>query len=425
MKQKNEGYSEAIRESWLADIKNELSRQKCAVWVQYAYQLEEMDSTGTISDRRLYLNRSNYDKLPVLWKKDLDVYLDDCSSRYTIRTLALTRIYCSEGLLFGDDMGVHGITDITYDAVIKLIRTNMYCSADTKVAILNNTARMIRFYGEKGLCPINYSLVFNCQIYPHIGSVSEFSDENRIALDKITDVTMSADEFCKSVTPFIELLETHGYVGTTLKLARHALTAFVYNEGILHHEEGIDIIPTNIELSGMEISLVNAMSREQTLKLYLADLKKDYDYILIDCMPSLGMLTINALAAADSVIVPVQAHYLPLKGMTQLMKTIGKVQRQLNPNLKIDGVLLTLADMRTKLARTTEDSLRENYGKHIRIFKTVIPVAITAAESSAAGQSIYEYDKNGTVAKAYAEFTREVIQCGEKQRNKHESSLSR
>ena len=125
---------------------------------------------------------------------------------------------------------------------------------------------------------------------------------------------------------------------------------FVYNEGILHHEEGVDIIPTNIELSGMEISLVNAMSREQTLKLYLADLKKDYDYILIDCMPSLGMLTINALAAADSVIVPVQAHYLPLKGMTQLMNTIGKVQRQLNPNLKIAGVLLTLADMRTKLA---------------------------------------------------------------------------
>ena len=118
---------------------------------------------------------------------------------------------------------------------------------------------------------------------------------------------------------------------------------FVYNEGILHHEEGVDIIPTNIELSGMEISLVNAMSREQTLKLYLADLKKDYDYILIDCMPSLGMLTINALAAADSVIVPVQAHYLPLKGMTQLMKTIGKVQRQLNPkaDLYIDIICIT------------------------------------------------------------------------------------
>ena len=171
---------------------------------------------------------------------------------------------------------------------------------------------------------------------------------------------------------------------------------FAYNEGILHHDEGVDIIPTNIELSGMEISLVNAMSREQTLKLYLSDLKKDYDYILIDCMPSLGMLTINALAAADSVIVPVQAQYLPLKGMTQLMKTIGKVQRQLNPELKIDGALLTLADMRTRLARATAYNLNATYGQHIRIFKTVIPVATTAAESSAAGKSIYTYDKDGT-----------------------------
>ena len=197
------------------------------------------------------------------------------------------------------------------------------------------------------------------------------------------------------------------------------------NFGLLRSSEGVDLMPANIELSGTEVGLFNVMSREYVLKSYIDLVSKNYDYILIDCMPSLGMLTINALAAADSVIVPVQAHYLPLKGMTQLMKTIGKVQRQLNPNLKIDGVLLTLADMRTKLAKTTEDSLRENYGKHIRIFKTVIPVAITAAESSAAGQSIYEYDKNGTVAKAYAEFTREVIQCGEKQRNKHESSLSR
>ena len=186
----------------------------------------------------------------------------------------------------------------------------------------------------------------------------------------------------------------------------------------MHHDEGVDIIPTNIELSGMEISLVNAMSREQTLKLYLSDLKKDYDYILIDCMPSLGMLTINALAAADSVIVPIQAQYLPLKGMTQLMKTIGKVQRQLNPELKIDGALLTLADMRTRLARATAYNLNATYGQHIRIFKTVIPVATTAAESSAAGKSIYTYDKDGTVAQAYAEFTREVMQCGERQRNK-------
>jgi len=196
-------------------------------------------------------------------------------------------------------------------------------------------------------------------------------------------------------------------------------------EGIIHHEEGVDFIPANIELAGLETSLVNVMSREMVLRQYICGIKKQYDYILIDCMPSLGMLTINALAAADSVIVPVQAQYLPLKGMTQLMKTIGKVQRQLNPELKIEGALLTLADMRTRLARATAYNLNATYGQHIRIFKTVIPVATTAAESSAAGKSIYTYDKDGTVAQAYAEFTREVIQCGERQRNKHESSLSR
>ncbi len=200
---------------------------------------------------------------------------------------------------------------------------------------------------------------------------------------------------------------------------------FLYNEGILHHDEGVDLVPTNIELSGMEMTLVNAMSREFTMKSYLSGLKKDYDYILIDCMPSLGMLTINALAAADSVIVPVQAHYLPLKGMTQLMQTIGKVQRQINPGLKVDGVLLTLADMRTNLARATAENLRQNYGRVVKVYKTVIPVSVKAAETSAAGKSIYRYDKNGAAAKAYAEFTGEVMKDGEKERNRHEASRSR
>ncbi len=196
-------------------------------------------------------------------------------------------------------------------------------------------------------------------------------------------------------------------------------------EGILHHDEGVDLIPSNIELSGMEMMLVNAMSREFTMKSYLNELKKDYEYILIDCMPSLGMLTINALAASDSVIIPVQAHYLPLKGMTQLVKTIGKVQRQINPGLKIDGVVLTLADMRTNLARATADSLRQNYGRVIKVYQTVIPVGVKAAETSAAGQSIYSYDKNGMVAKAYAAFTREVLKDGERQRNQSKPSFCR
>ena len=195
--------------------------------------------------------------------------------------------------------------------------------------------------------------------------------------------------------------------------------------GILHHDEGVDIIPSNIELSGMEMTLVNAMSREFTMKSYLSELKKDYDYVLIDCMPSLGMLTINALAAADSVIVPVQAHYLPLRGMTQLMRTIGKVQRPINPELKVDGVFLTLADMRTNLARATAESLHQNYGRVIKVYQSVIPVSVKAAETSASGQSVYSYDKNGAAAKAYEAFTREVIRDGEKQRHQHEPSRSR
>ena len=200
---------------------------------------------------------------------------------------------------------------------------------------------------------------------------------------------------------------------------------FEPGEGILHHKEGVDLIPANIELSGMEMSLVNAMSREFTMRSYLSELKKDYGYILIDCMPSLGMLTINALAAADSVVIPVQAHYLPLKGMTQLVKTINKVQRQINPRLRIDGVVLTLADMRTNLARATAESLKQNYGRMIKVYDTVIPVGVKAAETSAAGESIYSYDKNSPVAKAYAAFTKEVVQDGEKQRHQSKSSLCR
>ncbi|MCD8148087.1 MAG: tyrosine-type recombinase/integrase [Clostridiales bacterium] len=225
IKQKGVGYSDAVREEWFSDMKNELPRQRLAVWIQYVYQLEEMDATGKISDRRLYLNVSNYDKLTAPWKQDLDVYLDDCSCRYTVRTADLTRIYCSSGLLYLEDMGAHCIADITYDVILKLMVAKMYCTDDTRTLILNNTARMVRFYSNKGLCPESYSLVFNCQVYPHIGSIPDFSVENQKCLDDVRETVMSADEFYQSVPVFIRLLESHGYVGTTVKLARHSLTA--------------------------------------------------------------------------------------------------------------------------------------------------------------------------------------------------------
>ena len=200
---------------------------------------------------------------------------------------------------------------------------------------------------------------------------------------------------------------------------------FSVEEGILHHSEGVDLMPSNIELSAMEMSLVNAMSREFTLRSYVNEAKKHYDVVLIDCMPSLGMITINALAAADSVIIPVQAHYLPAKGMTQLMRTISKVKKQINPALKVDGVLLTLVDGRTNLAKVTADTLWQNYGNVLKIYHTEIPIAIKAAEISAAGKSIYAYDKNSKVAQAYAEFSKEVATDGEIKRNKSQLTLSR
>ena len=129
-------------------------------------------------------------------------------------------------------------------------------------------------------------------------------------------------------------------------------------EGILHHEEGVDVIPSNLELSSMEMKLVNAMSRERTLDNYLRNIKDRYDYVLIDCMPSLGMITINALAAADRVLIPVQAHYLPVKGMTQLVNTIDKVRRNINNRLKIDGIVITLVDARTNLSKDIIEILR-------------------------------------------------------------------
>lgn len=189
-------------------------------------------------------------------------------------------------------------------------------------------------------------------------------------------------------------------------------------EGIVTHKEGVDLMPGNLELSGMEASMVNVMSRETILRNYLHDQKRAYDYVLIDCMPSLGMLTVNALAAADSVVIPVQAHFLPLKGMEQLIGNIHRVRRHINPQISIKGVLLTLVDQRTNFAKDISHLLREHYGKHLPIFDTEIPVSVRAAEASAEGKSIYLHDPQGKVSMAYQNLVKEVLQC-EKVREQH------
>ena len=195
-------------------------------------------------------------------------------------------------------------------------------------------------------------------------------------------------------------------------------------DAILHHAEGIDLIPASIELSGMEASLVNVMSRETVLRQVLADVRGQYDHVLIDCMPSLGMLTINALTAADSVIIPVQAQYLPAKGLEQLLQTISKVHRQINHKLKIDGILLAMVDNRTNYSKEITALLKETYGSKIRIFNTEIPRSVRAAEISAEGKSIYKHDPKGKVAEAYRLLTKEVL-GDEKQRQKHQPDFIR
>ena len=190
-------------------------------------------------------------------------------------------------------------------------------------------------------------------------------------------------------------------------------------EGILHHAEGVDLIPSSIELAGMEVGLVNAMSREKVLKQVLEVNKRSYDYILLDCTPSLGMLTINALAAADSALIPVQAQYLPAKGLEQLLQTISKVRRQINPRLRIEGILMTMTDSRTSFGKEIDALVRQAYGGKIKVFAQGIPRSVRAAETSAEGRSIYAHDPKGKVAEAYRALTKEVLQSAEKRR-KHQ-----
>lgn len=195
-----------------------------------------------------------------------------------------------------------------------------------------------------------------------------------------------------------------------------------YESLILHHEEHVDLIPANIELADFEMRLVSVINREQTLSNCIEPLRNQYDYIFIDCPPSLGMLTVNALSAADEVLIPVQTQYLPAKGMTKLLQTVGKVQRKINSNLKITGIVMTLADLNTNLTKSTIETIRESFGKNIRVFDTIIPKATKASEASISGKSIYAYAKDSKVALAYSNLTKELIN---NQKVKHKEELNR
>ena len=200
---------------------------------------------------------------------------------------------------------------------------------------------------------------------------------------------------------------------------------FDVQKGILHHSEGVDLLPSNIELSGLEVRLINAISRERVLTTCINEVKKNYDYVLIDCMPSLGMLTIDALAAADSVVIPTQPHYLSAKGLELLLRSVSKVRRQINPHLRIDGILMTMVMPRTNISKEVTALVRSAYGQNIKVFDAQIPHSIRAVEATAEGKSIFAYDKGGKVAAAYEQFGKEVAHIGEKQKKQHRADCIR
>ncbi len=171
----------------------------------------------------------------------------------------------------------------------------------------------------------------------------------------------------------------------------------------------IDLVPANIELSQAQLDLVNAFTRELMLKEMLQSVRKDYDFILVDCLPSLGLLTINALSAADSVLIPLQADFLAMKGLTLLLTTIIRVQDRINPSLEILGILFTMTSSRTLHSREVIQVTKRAFGDRIKVFDTTIPASVRFKEAPAAGMSILTYAPRSDGAEAYRSFTEEVL----------------
>jgi len=181
--------------------------------------------------------------------------------------------------------------------------------------------------------------------------------------------------------------------------------------GIIQHPEGVDIMPANSSLTGIEFAIASLVGREAIIKKYLKAVKPLYDYCLIDTSPTLDILTINALAAADSAIIPVTPKFLDAKGLELLLRSIVDIREDINPTLDICGILMTMVDTRTNFSKEIIGMIEKAYGKQICIFKEHIPHSIRAAETSAKGISIFAHDPNGKVAAAYDALSREVLSC--------------
>jgi chromosome partitioning protein len=183
---------------------------------------------------------------------------------------------------------------------------------------------------------------------------------------------------------------------------------------IAHTSAGLDVVPANATLSAAELGLVSAMNRESMLASLLKSVESKYDYVLIDCLPSLGLLAINALRAADGIVIPVQADFLAMQGLAQIFETIAAVREQLNPDLGIYGVLLTLVDQRTAHSRDVVRAVRTSLDGQVNVFDTEVRLHVALKESAKAGRSILEFDSNSPSADAYRRLAAEVLAaCGD------------
>ncbi len=206
-----------------------------------------------------------------------------------------------------------------------------------------------------------------------------------------------------------DTLKKTGYDALAATIRNGKKDAYIKDVIVPTSDPNIDLVPSSIELSQAELDLVGAFTREMILKDMLAPVRQDYDFILIDCLPSLGLLAINALAAADKVIIPLQSDFLAMKGLVLLMSTVVRIQERINPSLEIAGILFTMTQARTLHCREVIEITKKAFGDRIRVFDAVIPTSVRFKEAPAVGKSILTYAPNSDGAEAYRLFTEEVL----------------
>lgn len=215
-------------------------------------------------------------------------------------------------------------------------------------------------------------------------------------------------------------LDPQGNASSGLGIAKHQLDKCIYDVLVNNvpaskvvqatERKGLSVIPARVELAGAELELVSAISREMRLKNALEELRGQYDFIIVDCPPSLGLLTLNALTAADTYLVPIQCEYYALEGLSQLLNTIKLVQKNLNPRLDMEGILMTMYDNRINLANQVVEDVRANFGS--KVFKTMIPRNVRLSEAPSYGKTIIDYDARSKGAETYLALAKEVIKNG-------------